>query len=289
MNIFITGITGTLGQAVLADLLKDEKHHVFGYSRDEKKQSEIPPHERLTLILGDVRDQRRLNESTRGMDLILHFAALKRVDTLELNPEESIETNVNGTINILGAQRINKIRRVVLSSTDKACKPINVYGYCKALSEKLVLRNKNNVVVRYGNVLGSRGSAVPAFIESISKNSQVSLTHKEMTRFFIKIEDAASFVLDCAMRADGGLRIYEKMKACKMTDLIDVIAGAFGDTTYSIKDIGMRPGEKIHEDLYHEYELGRSLNSQTAPQFTKSELKGLVEPLVAQLCPKVVV
>lgn len=288
MNIFITGITGTLGQAVLKDLLEDEKHHVFGYSRDEKKQSDIPAHPRLTLILGDVRDQRRLNEATRGMDLILHFAALKRVDTLENNPEESIETNVNGTMNVLGAQRINKVRRVVLSSTDKACKPINVYGYCKALSEKLVLRNKNNVVVRYGNVLGSRGSAVPAFIESISKRSEVSLTHKEMTRFFIRIEDAAAFVIDCAMRADGGLKIYEKMKACKIIDLVEVIASTFGDSKFSIKDIGMRPGEKIHEDLFHEYERGHSLTSANAPQFTKSELKGLVEPLVHQLCPKVV-
>lgn len=288
MNIFITGITGTLGQAVMADLLKDEKHHVFGYSRDEKKQSDIPPHPRLTLILGDVRDQRRLIESTRGMDLILHFAALKRVDTLEKNPEESIETNVNGTINVLGAQRINKIRRVVLSSTDKACKPINVYGYCKALAEKLVLRNKSNVVVRYGNVLGSRGSAVPAFIESIAKRSEVSLTHKDMTRFFIRIEDAAAFVIDSAFQSEGGLKIYDKMKACKIIDLVDVIADSFGDNRYTINDIGMRPGEKIHEDLCHEYELGSPLNSASAPQFSKVELKGLIEPLVHQLCPKVV-
>lgn len=280
MKILITGITGTLGTAVMQDLLKDEKHHVFGYSRDEKKQAEIPKHERLTLILGDVRDQRRLIESSRDMDMILHFAALKRVDTLEENPEESIATNVEGTMNVLGAQRINKIRRVVLSSTDKACKPINVYGYCKALSEKLVLRNKNNVVVRYGNVLASRGSAVLDFIDGMSRKGQINLTHRDMTRFFMRIEDAAAFVIDSAFKADGGLRIFDKMQACKITELIDAIADAIGYHSYGIKLIGMRPGEKIHEDLYHEYEREGSLNSSNAPQFTKLQLKALIEPIV---------
>lgn len=287
MNIFITGITGTLGQAVMKDLLQDEKFHVYGYSRDEKKQSEIPPHERLTLILGDVRHESRLLESTRNMDLILHFAALKRVDALESNPEESIETNIIGTMNVLHAQRMNKIPRVVLSSTDKACKPINVYGNCKALSEKLVLRNPKNVVVRYGNVLASRGSAVLGFIEGISSKGQINLTHKDMTRYFIRIEDAAAFVIDSAFRADGGLRIHEKMKACKITDLVSVIADAIG-SKYSIKDIGMRPGEKIHEDLFHEYERAQGQNSSTAPQFTKVELKALIEPLVIKHCAGVI-
>lgn len=279
-NIMITGITGTLGQAVMRDLLQDEKYHVFGYSRDEKKQAEIPAHERLTLILGDVRDQRRLIESTRNIDLIFHFAALKRVDTLEANPEESVETNIHGTMNVLGAQRANKIPRVVLSSTDKACKPINVYGYCKALSEKLVLRNKNNVVVRYGNVLASRGSAVLDFIEGISKNGEIKLTHKEMTRFFMRIEDAAAFVIDSGFRAESGLRIYDKMKACKITEMADVISTCLG-YPYTTKTIGMRPGEKLHEDLMHEYEQdGKPLNSAIAPQFSRTELKALIEPIV---------
>lgn len=280
MKILITGITGTLGRAVLSDLLADPKHEVIGYSRDEKKQSEIPAHERLTLVLGDVRDPRRLIESSRSVDLILHFAALKRVDTLEANPEESIQTNIEGTINVLGAQRANKIPRVVLSSTDKACLPINVYGYCKALAEKLVLRNKNNVVVRYGNVLASRGSAIPGFIKSLEKTRSVDLTHKEMTRFFMQIEDAAAFVIDSSFKSMGGLHIYDKMKACKITDLVEVIADAVGTHKYSIKDIGMRPGEKLHENLVHEYERTQALDSRTAPQFTRTELKALVEQVL---------
>lgn len=280
MRIFITGITGTLGRAVLADLICDEKHHIVGYSRDEKKQSEIPTHERLTLILGDVRDSRRVIESSRDCELILHFAALKRVDVLEANPEESIQTNIEGTINVLGAQRANKIPRVVLSSTDKACKPINVYGNCKALAEKLVLRNKNNVVVRYGNVLASRGSAVLDFINTLEKSGSFNLTHKEMTRFFMQIEDAAGFVIDSALRSEGGLRIYDKMKACKIVDLIDVIAECVGTMDYGTNVVGMRPGEKLHEDLFHEFERGHSLTSKTAPQFSRTELKALIEPIV---------
>lgn len=279
MNILITGITGTLGQAVSRILLKDKLVHIFGYSRDEKKQAEIPKHERLTLILGDVRDQRRLIESTRNVDIIMHFAALKRVDTLENNPEESIQTNVEGTINVLGAQRANRIRRVVLSSTDKACKPINVYGYCKALSEKLILRNQNNVVVRYGNVLASRGSAVVDFMDSILAKNAYKLTNSEMTRFFIKIEDAAQFVVDSAFAREGGLKIKAGMKACYIKDLADVLAEVLGHPVPDVEHIGLRAGEKLHEDLYHEYECGGSVNSFNADHFSREELRELLRPI----------
>jgi UDP-N-acetylglucosamine 4,6-dehydratase len=281
MKIMITGVTGSLGRAVTDFFLNETDSHVFGYSRDEKKQSEIPPHGRLTLILGDVRNQSRLLEATRGMDLLFHFAALKRVDTLELNPEESIETNVNGTMHVLHAQRMNKIKRVVLSSTDKACKPINVYGFCKALSEKLVLRNKNNVVVRYGNVMASRGSVVPQFVESIKKRGEINLTAKEMTRFFITIASAAKFVIDSAFEKDGGLKIYPEMKACKILDLANTIHEMQGGIPgeLRINTIGVRPGEKLHEDLRHEYE-GEPASSLSSPPYSKEELRRMLWPLV---------
>ena len=256
MKALVTGVTGTLCRAVLTRLLAEPGIEVIGYSRDEKKQSEIPmpSSNRLTLVLGDVRDQRRLTESSRGCTIIFHFAALKRVDAMEANPEECIQTNIEGTINVLGAQRANKISRVVLSSTDKACRPINVYGYCKALAEKLVLRNANNVVVRYGNVLASRGSAIPCFIESIKTGKSVNLTHVDMTRFFMRIEDAADFVMDSGMSGRGGLKIKTEMKSCLITDLIDTLAEMLGKPVPDINLIGMRPGEKINEDLIHEYE-----------------------------------
>lgn len=285
MNVFVTGITGTLGRAVTDSLLLDPSIHVFGYSRDEKKQSDIPKHPRLMLILGDVRDRRRVIESSRKCDLILHFAALKRVDTLELNPEESIETNIEGTRNILGAQRQNEIPRVVLSSTDKACKPINVYGYCKALSEKLVLRNKNNVVVRYGNVLASRGSAVIDFIKSIQTKSEVNITDPRMTRFFIKIDDAADFVIQSAFAQEGGLKILSSMKSCHMKDIVEVL-GEILDKKVKTNICGMRPGEKLHEDLFHEYERATALSSLTAAKFTNEELRALLIPIALRLTRK---
>lgn len=283
MNILVTGITGTLGQAVTNILLERKDVHVFGFSRDEKKQADIPYHPRLTLILGDVRDQRRLIEQSRGMDMIFHFAALKRVDTLEKNPEESIQTNVEGTINVLGAQRANKIERVVFSSTDKACKPINVYGHCKALSEKLVLRNPRNVVVRYGNVLASRGSAVLSFIDSIKKEEPVNITDLHMTRFFIRIEDAAKFVVKSAFEEAGGLKIIEDMKSCYITDLASAIGRVMGKKEVEFKLVGSRPGEKIDEDLVHEFERDHARTSRSSRMFTRTELEELIRPIVKEL------
>jgi len=285
VKVFITGISGTLGTAVKDILLADKNIHVIGYSRDEKKQSEIAPHPRLTLVLGDVRDERRVVESTRNVDMIYNFAALKQVNTLEHNPEESVETNIRGTQNILFAQRTNKIPRVVFSSTDKACKPINVYGYCKAISEKLILRNPNNVVVRYGNVLASRGSAIPEFIRCIKNNEPVKITDLRMTRFLLKIEDAADFVVKAANEPTGGLKILENMKACYMVEVVNVLAEMLGKEKAEISICGMRPGEKLHEDLYHEYERETTMTSVSAPRFSREELTELLSPLVFNTQP----
>ena len=283
MKYFITGITGTLGQAVTKILLKNPKNTIIGYSRDELKQSQLPKHKRLTLVLGDVRDKRRVVESTRGVDLIFHFAALKRVDKLEENPEEAIATNVMGTENILHAQRVNKIKRVVLSSTDKACYSINTYGHCKALAEKLVLRNPNNIVCRYGNVLASRGSVVPVFVNSLKDGKYADITHTQMTRFFIRIEDAAKFVVRSSMKKNGGLNI-PKMKASYMTDVVRAISEILGIPTkaMTINLVGIRPGEKIHECLRMDHE-GESVSSLSSDHFTQKELIKLLRPVVESL------
>lgn len=281
-NVLITGITGTLGQAVSQKLLSHKDLHIYGLSRDEQKQRLIPPHKRQTLILGDVRDQTRVLESTRNIDLLFHFAALKCVDTLEDNPEESIRTNVNGTENVLYSQRINKIKRVVLSSTDKACKPINVYGACKLLSEKLVLRNSNNVVVRYGNVLASRGSVIPMFVKTIQEKGLVEITDINMTRFFIRIDDAAEFVIQSALGKDGGLKIFN-MKSVSILDLAYAISELIGVKKPIVRVTGMRAGEKIHEDLCHEYERSDALTSQNSLKYSKDELFKLLGPIVDKL------
>lgn len=277
-KVMVTGISGTLGQAVSKILLQDPYIEIIGFSRDEQKQSMISPHKRLTLVLGDVRDSRRVTEASRDCDMILHFAALKMVDTLEHNPEESIATNILGTENVLGAQRTNKIKRVVLSSTDKAVYPINVYGNCKALAEKLVLRNSNNVVVRYGNVLASRGSVIPMFIKSLKDDGTVRVTDTEMTRFFLRIDDAAKYVIHHAFGKEGGLKI-NPMKSVKIVDLAKAVAEIIGVQHPKMIITGIRPGEKIHEDLIAKHE-GDFLNSLTADKFSKEELIELLTPVV---------
>ncbi len=282
MKIFITGITGSLGTEVTKQLLAHEPSvQIFGYSRDEQRQQKFIKDPRITLILGDVRDRERVLESTRNMDIIFHFAALKHVDLLEANPEESIKTNVEGTENILHAQRLNHIPRVVLSSTDKAALPINTYGFCKALAEKLVLRNQNNVVCRYGNVLASNGSVVPIFVRSLLRDNQVNLTDKKMNRFFIRLEDAAQFVLLCGLEGPGGLHI-PPMKSARMTDVAQTIAKVLEITKYKTNVVGIRPGEKLTECLRAPHE-GKAVFSDTSRKFTQRELLHLLTPIVRSL------
>lgn len=281
MKIFITGITGSLGTAVTKELLSQTEAQIFGYSRDEHRQQKFIKDDRITLILGDIRDRDRLLESTRGMDLIFHFAALKHVDLLELNPEESIKTNVEGTENVLHAQRLNRVPRVVLSSTDKAALPINTYGFCKALAEKLVMRNSKNVVCRYGNVLASNGSVVPIFVESLKRAGHVNLTDEQMNRFFITLEAASKFVVTCGLGPVGGLHIPE-MKSAKMIDVASAIAQILDLSQLKVKIVGMRPGEKISECLRAPHE-GDSVFSDTAERFTKMELLDLLYPIVRAL------
>lgn len=278
---FITGITGSLGQAVMRKLLKDEKNQVIGYSRDELKQSQIPSHQRLTLYIGDIRDQRRLVEATRDVDVIFHFAALKRIEAGEENPDEFKATNVNGTDNVLYAQRSNGVRRVVLSSTDKACFPQNVYGATKLLSERSVLRNQNNVVCRYGNVLASRGSVVPMFVDSILREKTVYITDPKMTRFFITLDQASDFVISRGLGKKGGLYI-PNIKGAGIIDVASTVAVLLGVKSPKMKIIGSRPGEKLHEVLRCPYE-GGELTSENCERFTDKELLELVRPIVESI------
>jgi len=272
MKIFITGGTGSLGTEVINKLLADEtaNHQIFIYSRDEFKQALGLKHERITKILGDIRDATRLVEQTRGMDMILHLAALKRVDSLEENPEEAIQTNVIGTMNVLQAQRMNRIPRVVLSSTDKAVAPINTYGATKLLSENLVLRNGNNVVCRYGNVIASRGSAVSEFCRTLRMSEAVYITDKRMTRFWITLNDAADFVLSGAFGKDGGLKIPD-IRASSVLEMASAIADRLNVKDYKVHDIGIRPGEKLHESLSHD------LHSNTCQKLSQQDLSSMLD------------
>lgn len=282
MRAFISGVTGTLGTVVSKKLL-DRGHEVIGYSRCELKQQQFPRHQNLTLYLGDLRDRDRVIEASRKCDIIFHFGALKHVDKLEENPEEAIQTNIGGTQNVLHAQRVNGIPRVVLASTDKSAYPINVYGMSKGIAERLVLRNPNNVVCRYGNVCNSRGSVIGRFIESLtSKSPCVYLTDENMMRFWITQNDAADFVLGNAFKEGvGGLRT-PTMKAAPVAHIVEVLANLLKVRSYSIIKVPIRPGEKLSECLRTEYE-GQELHSHTASKFTDSELKQMLEPIVREL------
>lgn len=274
MKVLVTGITGTLGSHLLPLLLADG-HKVVGYSRDELKQSQIPAHPMLTMYLGDVRNSARLVEASRDCDLIFHLAALKRVETLEENPEEGIATNIDGTSNVLHAQRVNKIPRVVLASTDKACHPINTYGMTKAVAERLVSRNANNVICRYGNVIASRGSVIPQFVASLQKEGKIYLTHPLMTRFWIEPERAADFVWRAGFGPAAGLRMPE-IKAYPVLRMGKIIADILDTRKFEVVEIPMRPGEKIHETLRLEEEGGLLASGDRDLWFTEKAMNDLI-------------
>ncbi len=281
MKFLITGITGSLGTEVSSQLLL-AGHHVVGYSRDELKQSQFQQSSRLTMYLGDVRDKTRLIEAARDVDVIFHFAALKHVDKLEANPEEANKTNIDGTSNVLHAQRVHGIRRVVLASTDKAAYPINAYGVSKAAAERLTLRNGNNVVCRYGNVLASRGSVIGKFVETLRHDTPyVNITDPNMTRFWITIQDSAQFVISKGLGEAGGLHIPPMNGAS--VELVSVaVASILKSPSYVTRYIGVRPGEKKHECLRTEFE-GEEMHSNTVHQFTHEQLVAMIEPIVKKL------
>jgi len=214
-TILITGGTGSLGKALTRALLqRNDVKAIRIYSRDELKQSELKKRfddPRMRWFIGDVRDYSRLNEAMYGADIVIHAAAMKQVDTAEYNPLECIKTNIGGAENVINACLANGVERCIALSTDKACNPINLYGATKLCSDKLFVAANNMAgkrqtrfsVVRYGNVVGSRGSVIP-FFKSLADSEPTPITHKDMTRFFIEIEDAAQFVIANIFRMYGG-------------------------------------------------------------------------------------
>lgn len=250
MNILITGITGTIGTELARQLL-EEGHTLRGLSRDEFKQSKFEYKNHVEMFLGDIRNINTVENSMRGIDTVIHTAALKHVDLMEKNINECIYTNVIGTENIILTQRKLGTRKIVFTSTDKACYPVNVYGNSKSIGEKLILsNNRNNIVVRYGNVLNSRGSIIGIFKEQLLKHKKIKITHEDMTRFWIKIEDAARYIIKMTKSECHGLAIPE-LKAASVVDLAKVIFhNICPGEALPFEIIGLRPGEKIHECLF---------------------------------------
>jgi len=254
-NILITGGTGSFGKKYTKILLKKYKpNKIIIFSRDELKQYEMAQeytNKCMRYFIGDVRDAQRLQKAMRGVDYVIHAAALKHVPIAEYNPMECIKTNINGAQNVIDAAIANNIKKVIALSTDKAANPVNLYGATKLASDKLFVAANNLTgeqdtsfsVVRYGNVVGSRGSVIPYFKKLLSQGAtKIPITDINMTRFFITLDDGVNFVLKNFQRMSGGEIFIPKIPSMKITDMATAIAP---NMPFDI--IGIRPGEKLHE------------------------------------------
>ena len=258
-TILVTGGTGSFGKTFIPMTLKKfSPKKIIIYSRDEMKQFTLSQESfkndsRVKFVIGDVRDKERLSRCLDGVDYVVHAAATKIVPTAEYNPFECIKTNINGAMNVIDACIDKGVKKVVALSTDKACNPINLYGATKLASDKLFI-NSNTLsgpdktifsVVRYGNVINSRGSVIPLFKDiNKSKNKIFPLTHPEMTRFFITLEESVKFVVNSFKRMRGGEIFIPKLPSVKIIDIIKALT-----SNPKINVIGIRQGEKLHEIL----------------------------------------
>lgn len=280
-SVLITGGTGSLGKSLTRYLLNKTKvSRIAVFSRDELKQlhmrNEFDDDPRLRWFLGDIRDIERLKRALHGVDYVIHAAALKQVDTGEYNPMEFIKTNVLGSQNVIDAAISTGVKRVVALSTDKASSPINLYGATKLTADKLFVAANNYSykygttfsVVRYGNVMGSRGSVIPYFKELAAKGQPLPITDLRMTRFWISLESAVKFVIDSLEMMKGGELYVPRIPSMKITDLAHAVSSAS-----ELVEVGMRPGEKLHEEMISADDSRRTIASGT---------RFIVTPVVAE-------
>lgn len=274
-NILITGGTGSFGNQIISQLVKYELGRIVIFSRDEKKQYDMynkfkQYNNLLEFIIGDVRDYNKIYEAMKNIDVVYHAAALKQVPNCEFNPFEAVKTNVLGAENVRRAAIENNVQVVVTVSTDKAVKPVNVMGMTKAIQERIMLNPTNGkwstrfICVRYGNVVGSRGSVIPFFKQRIEENKFLPITNYKMKRFLISLKDAIGLVFKATVEGETGQLFIKKMPACYIADLAKVMSKAItGKDGYPIKEVGIRPGEKICEILVSEEEMCRAVETET--------------------------
>jgi UDP-N-acetylglucosamine 4,6-dehydratase len=268
LNVLVTGGTGSFGKKFVQTMMAEycPKRLVI-FSRDELKQHEMcqkfpdTGDTPIRYFIGDVRDKDRLYRAFEGIDVVIHAAALKQVPACEYNPFEAVQTNINGAKNIIDAAIDCGVKRVVALSTDKAVNPVNLYGATKLVAEKLFIQGNSYAgaagarfaCVRYGNVVGSRGSVVPLFKEQ-RKTGTITITDERMTRFWITLEQGVRFVIRCAEQMHGGEVFVPKIPSMRVTDLANVVAPGC-----KVEITGIRPGEKLHEVLVHEDEARHTL------------------------------
>lgn len=278
-SILITGGTGYFGQGMVKRLLScDDMHRICIYSRDEAKQATMraslkDPYDRIRWFVGDVRDQSRLRRALDGVEIVMHAAALKRVEVGEYNPAEMVKTNIMGTMNLIEAATDAKVKKVVALSTDKACHPVNAYGASKLMLEKLILGANNTrgqfgpmfAVTRYGNVAGSTGSVIPNWRACIKAGAPLIITDPDATRFWMTLDQAIDLVIKTAQDMMGGELAIPTLPAYRLGDLLDAIVVRMPD---NVRTVGLGPGEKKHE-LMDE----RGSDSSVARRMTVEELR----------------
>lgn len=278
-KILVTGGTGSIGQAIVRQLLELEPTAVRVLSRDETKQFELlsalGDRPDVRYLIGDVRDLPRLRRAMEGIDLVFHSAAMKHVPACEYNPFEAVKTNVLGVQNLIEAALEEQVDRVVAISTDKVANPCNTMGATKLLAERLIAaanyhkgpRRTVFTCVRFGNVLGSRGSVIPLFEQQIASGGPVTITDRRMTRFMMSVQDAAVLVLKAALAGRGGEVFILKMPVVRLVDLaavaIEALAPRHGRSPDAIglRNVGLRPGEKLHEELMTDEEATRAVET----------------------------
>lgn len=268
-TVLVTGGTGSFGKKFTEIALELGVRKLIIFSRDELKQYEMKQEfnndKRLRFFIGDVRDQERLHRAFDGVDIVIHAAAMKHVDACEYNPFEAVKTNINGAQNIIEASIDCGVQKVIALSTDKACSPVNLYGATKLASDKLFVAANSYVgekptrfaVVRYGNVVGSRGSVVP-FFKKIKETGVVPITDERMTRFWITLDQGVQFVLDNLERMHGGEIFVPKIPSMNIMDLAKAIA-----PECKTEIVGIRPGEKLHEAMIMEDDARHTLEYDT--------------------------
>jgi UDP-N-acetylglucosamine 4,6-dehydratase len=268
-TLLITGGTGSFGNAVLKRFLDTDIAEIRIFSRDEKKQDDmrkIYSSAKLKFYIGDVRDYQSVLNATRGVDYIFHAAALKQVPSCEFHPMEAVKTNIIGTENVLEAAIQNRVKRIVCLSTDKAVYPINAMGISKAMMEKVMVAKSRNLDgtdtvicgTRYGNVMASRGSVIPLFVDQVRAGKALSITDPTMTRFMMTLADAVDLVLYAFKHGTNGDLFVQKAPAATVETLAIALTQLMGKTDYPINVIGTRHGEKLYEALLSREEMANS-------------------------------
>jgi UDP-N-acetylglucosamine 4,6-dehydratase len=265
-TFLITGGTGSFGDAVLKGFLESDLAEIRIFSRDEKKQDDMRKHyknSKLKFYIGDVRDARSVEQAMQGVDYVFHAAALKQVPSCEFHPMQAVRTNVLGTENVLEAAVRAGVKRVVCLSTDKAVYPINAMGISKAMMEKVMVAASRNLEgigtvicgTRYGNVMASRGSVIPLFVDQVLKGKPITITNPEMTRFMMTLDDAVDLVLYAFAQGNNGDIFVQKAPAATVETLAKAILELMGKPDHPIHIIGTRHGEKVYEALLGREEM----------------------------------